>query len=71
MSDQDWDDPQRQVVGSLRQRHPGWMIVYGRYSRMYWAFPKFTVFPGNYFGATDPSELDQRMLTAEQDLGGP
>jgi hypothetical protein len=73
VTDQVWDDPQRQrqVIGNLRQRHPDWMIMYGRYSKMFWAFPTFTVFPGNYFGSEDPADLDRRMMVAERELDGP
>ncbi len=73
MTDQEWDDAQRQrqVVGSLRQRHPDWMIMYGRYSRMFWAFPLFTPVPGNYVGSADPTDLDRRMTAAEADLDRP
>ena len=41
----------RQMVENLRRRHPDWMIMYGTYSQMFWAFPLFTAFPGHYVGA--------------------
>jgi hypothetical protein len=72
VTDQDRDDAglrQRQVIGSLRQRHPDWMIMYGAYTRMFWAFPLFTTVTGNYLGAGDPGELDRRMAAAEAKLG--
>jgi hypothetical protein len=70
VSDQDQDAGlrRRQIIEQLRQRHPGWMIMYGTYSRMFWAYPLFTTFPGNYVGAADPGELDRRMSAAEASL---
>jgi len=59
----------RQLAESLRQRHPGWMIMYGIYSRMFWAFPLFTTVPGRYLGAADPAELDRELSAAEASLG--
>jgi hypothetical protein len=71
VSDQERDDAeqrQRQAVATLRQRHPDWMVMYGVYTRMFWAYPLFTTLPGNYVGAPDPSELDRRMTAAEAAL---
>ncbi len=61
----------RQMAESLRQRHPGWMVMYGTYSRMFWAFPLFTTLAGHYAGAADPAELDRLMSAAEASLSGP
>jgi hypothetical protein len=66
--DQDAELRQRQIIERLRQRYPGWMIMYGTYSRMFWAYPLFTTLPGNYVGASDPGELDRRMREAEASL---
>lgn len=71
MSDQERDDAeqrQRQAVASLRQRHPDWMIMYGVYTRMFWAYPLFTTLAGNYIGAPDPADLDRRMTATEANL---
>ena len=70
VSDQDQDAGlrRRQIIGQLRQRHPDWMIMYGAYSRMFWAYPLFTTLPGNYVGAADPGELDGRMSAVEASL---
>jgi hypothetical protein len=61
----------RQMVENLRRRHPDWMIMYGTYSQMFWAFPLFTALPGHYVGAADPAELDREMRAAEASLGWP
>jgi hypothetical protein len=59
----------RQMVENLRQRHPDWMIMYGGYSQMFWAFPLFTSRPGHFVGTADPAELDRLMRAAEAGLG--
>jgi hypothetical protein len=59
----------RQMVENLRRRHPDWMIMYGTYSQMFWAFPLFTARAGHYVGAADPAELDRQMRAAEASLG--
>ena len=49
---------------SYEQAHPSWMVLFGEYSRMFWAFPLFG--PGGvYFADRDPRELDRRMTEAE------
>lgn len=68
---QDAGQRNRQMAESLRQRHPGWMVMYGTYSQMFWAFPLFTTLPGHYAGAADPVELDRLMTVAEASLRGP
>jgi hypothetical protein len=69
VSDQDQDGGlRRRQIGQLRQRHPDWMIMYGTYSRMFWAYPLFTTLPGNYVSAAEPGELDRRMSAAEASL---
>jgi hypothetical protein len=59
----------RQMAENLRRRHPDWMIMYGTYSQMFWAFPLFTTLTGRYIGAADPAELDRQMSAAEASLG--
>jgi len=55
---------QRRIADQLQQAHPSWMVLFGEYSRMFWAFPLFG--PGSvYFADHDPSELDRRMTEAE------
>ncbi len=59
----------RQMVESLRRRHPDWMVMYGAYSQMFWAFPLFTARPGHYVGTADPADLDRQMSAVEAALG--
>jgi hypothetical protein len=72
VTEQERDDAearQRQAVATLRQRHPDWMIMYGVYTRMFWAYPLFTTLTGKYVSAPDPADLDRRMTAAEANLG--
>jgi hypothetical protein len=72
VTDQERDDAeqrQRQVVAGLRQRHPDWMVMYGVYTRLFWAYPLFTTVPGNYVSAPDPAELDRLMTATEANFG--
>jgi hypothetical protein len=63
--DREYDQQQRRVAGDLERAHPAWMIVWGDYSRGFWAFPLFG--PGGLFLAhRDPRELERLMNAAEQ-----
>ena len=64
LDDDEYGRQQRRIADQLQQAHPSWMVLFGEYSRMFWAFPLFG--PGNvYFADRDPHELDRRMTEAE------
>ena len=55
---------QRRIADELERAHPSWMVLFGGYSRGFWAFALFG--PGGaYFGHRDPRELERRMIEAE------
>jgi hypothetical protein len=57
---------QRRVAEELEGAHPAWMIVWGGYSRGFWAFPLFG--PGGFYLAhRDRRELERLMNAAERD----
>ena len=57
---------QRRIAEELEQAHLSWMVLFGGYSRGFWAFPLFG--PGGvYFAHRDPRELERRMIEAELD----
>ena len=66
MSEHEDDDDarQRDIAGQMQRAHPGWMVVFGSYSRMFWAFPPFGP-RGGYFAAADPGHLERRIRAAE------
>jgi hypothetical protein len=62
------DDDERQqhrVAGELERVHPYWIVLFGCYSRVFWAFPLFGS-AGGYLAAADPSELERQMTAAER-----
>jgi hypothetical protein len=64
LDDDDDDRQQHRIADDLQQAHPSWMVLFGSYSRMFWAFPLFG--PGSgFFDAADPRELERRMNAAE------
>jgi hypothetical protein len=46
------------------------MVMFGCYSRRFWACPLFEAPPGSYFGEADPGVLAARMREAETDVLG-
>jgi hypothetical protein len=54
----------------IEQRQPGWIVVYGIYSKEYVAFPLFPAPPGTILTAAYPPALITRMQRAEQRLRG-
>jgi hypothetical protein len=66
VSEHDDDDNgrQRDVADQMQRAHPGWMVVFGSYSRMFWAFPPFGP-RGGYFAAADSGDPERRIRAAE------
>jgi len=62
----DEDDYHRQsrIADELERAHPSWMILFGGYSRAFWAFPLFGPRDA-YFADRDPRKLERRMTEAE------
>lgn len=62
--DGEYGRQQRRIADELERAHPSWMVLFGGYSRGFWAFALFG--PGGaYFGHRDPRELERRMIEAE------
>jgi hypothetical protein len=61
------DDRERAAASEIERRHPGWMVIWGCYSRMFWAFPCFQVPQGTIVSARDPESLlaDMRRVETE------
>jgi hypothetical protein len=57
---------QRRSAEELERAHPAWEVLWGGYSRGFWAFPLFGP-GGTYFAHRDPRELERLMTAAEQD----
>jgi len=67
----DPDAEQRATASMIEREHPGWMVIFGRYSHRYWAYPLFPVPPGTIVGAASPGDLVSRMREVEIASGGP
>jgi hypothetical protein len=67
----DPDAQQRDTAGLIERDNPGWMVIFGRYSRRYWAYPLFPVPTGTVVGAASPADLVTRMREVENAYGGP
>jgi len=47
-----------------------WLILWGPYSRRFWAFPAFRVPPGTIVSARDPNELAGQMKAVQRAAAG-
>jgi hypothetical protein len=56
---------ERRTAALLEQQNPGWMIIFGSYTRQYVAFPLFATPLGSYVSATESRELTRRMRHVE------
>ncbi len=52
-------------TGQIELQRPGWMVVWGVYSRQYVAFPLFAAPAGTIVAAAYPPALESRMQAAE------
>jgi hypothetical protein len=53
------------IAARLQADFPRWLVLWGRYTRVYWAFPVFNAPRGSYFSEPDPDDLASRMEQAE------
>jgi hypothetical protein len=63
-----YDPAQRDAAARLQQAHPWWVVMYGPWSRLYYAFPRFCVPhvpPETFAAATTPGELASLMRVTE------
>jgi hypothetical protein len=59
------DDQERQVAAEIEQSHPNWAVMWGCYSRRFWAFPYFQASPGTLVSAPDRDRLLADMHSIE------
>jgi hypothetical protein len=69
------DDWERQTAADIERSHPHWLVIWGRYSRLFWGFPRFWAPQGTIISAADPqsllTEARQVEVNAEQEQPGP
>jgi hypothetical protein len=56
------------IAEEIQQLRPGWLVIFGCYSRLWWAYPLFPVRRRFILHADDPETLIARMDAAEQKL---
>ena len=61
----DEHEANRQTATETELQRPGWMVVWGIYSRQYVAFPLFAAPAGTILTAAYPPALIERMQAAE------
>lgn len=60
------DREQRQQAVRLAEVFPRWVVMWGAWTRQFWAFPCFGVPRGTIAHSPDPSELAGRMRAVER-----
>jgi hypothetical protein len=51
------DEQQWQIAGEIEQSNRAWLVIWGRYSRLFWAFPRFKAPAGTILSASNPDQL--------------
>jgi hypothetical protein len=59
------DEQEQRTAARLEKDHPGWLIMWGYHTRLYWAFPRFNAQPGTVIAARGTGELLTLMHQAE------
>lgn len=59
------DDQQRQIASEIEQNRPAWLVMWGCYTRLFWAYPKFMVPSGTIVSAFSPYQLLAGMDSVE------
>lgn len=60
----------REAARVIEQAQPGWMVIYGIYSKQYVAFPLFHAPAGTILTAAYPPALIDRMQRTEDRISG-
>jgi hypothetical protein len=60
------DDEGRAIAEDIRKQRPGWLVIFGVYSRQFVAFPLFAVSRQTILAARYPEALIDRMVRAEE-----
>jgi hypothetical protein len=62
------DDQERIVARMIEVSHPQWMVMWGCYTRLFWAFPRFRVAPGTIVSSWSPQNLITDMKDVEDEF---
>jgi hypothetical protein len=59
-----YDRGQRRTADRIEQQNPAWVVMYGPWTRHFWAYPRFSAPPGTIIGARTATELLPLMHAA-------
>jgi hypothetical protein len=59
----------RLMAQRFEHENPGWIVLYGAYSKEFVAFPRFTAPRGTIVATPDPIVLPSRLRRVEQEAG--
>jgi len=62
------DDQERQAAAEIEQSHPHWVVMWGCYSRLFWAFPHFQAPRGTIVSAPSGERLVVGMHDLEAEM---
>jgi hypothetical protein len=60
-----FDDQEHRAAARMERDYPGWAVLWGTHTRLFWAFPRFHAPPGTVITAPGTAELTTRMRHAE------
>jgi hypothetical protein len=66
----DEHEANRETARQIESHHPGWMVLWGVYSKQYVAFPLFAAPPGTILTAGYSPALAARMAAVERRVQG-
>ena len=62
------DESRRADAGQVMEVFPSWLVLWGAYTRRFWAFPCFGAPRGTIVSSPHPGELAARMKKLQQRL---
>ncbi len=62
------DDQKRRVAAEIELSHPNWVVLWGCYTRLFWAFPHFLAPQGTIVSAPGPDRLLADMHSVELEM---
>ena len=60
-----FDDQEHRAAARMERDYPGWAVLWGAHTRLYWGFPRFQAPAGTIVAAPDTAGLITRMQHAE------
>lgn len=61
-----YDPDQRELAARIGRDFPRWLVLWGAYSRRFWAYPRFRVPRGTIAEAASPDDLAAQMRSIQR-----